>query len=324
MTLAGMIAVAVFAIWRGREPILRVLGAFVMVTAVAYVFTPLTAAGEQGQPIAFVWNLRYLAPAVAVALAILPCLPALRATPAAPRGGPGRADGACSPSRSARWSSGIRATSRGPSPRRARPGDRAGRLAPALTRRAGPAARERRVALAGSPLGVASPRATASRATTWRTATRTPAGQDLAGALRWARDIRGARIAVAGIRARVHPVPVLRRRPSQPGPMARCARPPRRLPADSQLSPMARGDQCRRLHARRHHLRPLPPGSMRSSPEGRWTESDPNAQVIRRDGPVRVFRLVGPLDPSGCRGQRPLTDAQLHSVPNLNDPGDSR
>ena len=43
-----MLAVGVFAIWRGREPILRVLGAFVLVTAVAYVFTPLTAAGEQG------------------------------------------------------------------------------------------------------------------------------------------------------------------------------------------------------------------------------------------------------------------------------------
>ena len=81
LTLAGMLAVAVFAIWRGREPILRVLGAFVIVTAVAYVLTPLTAAGEQGQPIAFVWNVRYLAPAVAVGLAILPCLPALRATP---------------------------------------------------------------------------------------------------------------------------------------------------------------------------------------------------------------------------------------------------
>src|SRR4051794_26640996 len=81
LTLAAMLAAGVFAIWRGREPILRVLGAFVLVTTVAYVFTPLTAAGDQGQPISFVWNVRYLAPAVAVGLAILPCLPALRATP---------------------------------------------------------------------------------------------------------------------------------------------------------------------------------------------------------------------------------------------------
>ena len=77
-----MLVVGVLALWRGREPVLRVLGAFVLVTAAAYVFTPLTAAGEPGQPVAFTWNLRYLAPAVAVGLAILPCLPALRATPA--------------------------------------------------------------------------------------------------------------------------------------------------------------------------------------------------------------------------------------------------
>src|SRR5439155_17750663 len=81
VTLVGMVAVGAFAIWRGREPILRVLGVFVIVTAVAYVFTPLTAAGEQGHPISFEWNVRYLAPAVAVGLAIVPCLAALRATP---------------------------------------------------------------------------------------------------------------------------------------------------------------------------------------------------------------------------------------------------
>ena len=40
LTLAAMIAVAVLAIWRGREPILRALGAFVTVTTIAYVFTP--------------------------------------------------------------------------------------------------------------------------------------------------------------------------------------------------------------------------------------------------------------------------------------------
>ena len=42
----------------------------VLFTALAYLFTPLTAAGEEGQPIAFVWNVRYIAPAVAIALAI--------------------------------------------------------------------------------------------------------------------------------------------------------------------------------------------------------------------------------------------------------------
>jgi hypothetical protein len=57
---------------------------------------------------------------------------------------------------------------------------------------------------------------------------------------------------------------------------------------------------------------------MRNSPEGRWTGSDPNAHLVLREGPVRVFELRGPLDPSGCAGQKPLRPAQLHSVPNLN------
>src|SRR5207244_6250188 len=80
-TIAGVAAIAIYAVVRGGEPILRVLGVFVALTAIAYLFTPLTAAGVQGQPIAFTWNLRYLAPAVAIAFAILPCLPAARATP---------------------------------------------------------------------------------------------------------------------------------------------------------------------------------------------------------------------------------------------------
>jgi hypothetical protein len=62
---------------------------------------------------------------------------------------------------------------------------------------------------------------------------------------------------------------------------------------------------------------PYLPGELRNSPEGRWTQSDPNAKVVVRDGPVRVFELRGPLDPAGCEGQRALTEAQLHSVPNL-------
>jgi hypothetical protein len=58
-----------------------------------------------------------------------------------------------------------------------------------------------------------------------------------------------------------------------------------------------------------------------NSPEGRWTESDPNAKVVVREGPVRVFELTGPMDPSGCQGQAPLPEKKLHGVPNLNPGG---
>ncbi len=79
LVLAGFIGAGAYALWRGGEPLVRVLGAVVLFTAIAYVFTPLTAAGEEGMPIAFEWNVRYMAPAAAVGLALLPCLPAARA-----------------------------------------------------------------------------------------------------------------------------------------------------------------------------------------------------------------------------------------------------
>ena len=60
---------------------------------------------------------------------------------------------------------------------------------------------------------------------------------------------------------------------------------------------------------------PYVPGGLTDTPEGRWTESDPNAHRVLRQGPVQVFRITGPLDPAGCRGQKPLTERQLHGVP---------
>ena len=95
LLLAAFIGGGVYAVWRGGEPLLRVLGAVVLFTAIAYVFTPLTAAGEEGQPIAFEWNVRYIAPAAAVGLAMLPCLPIARRTERA-RLIPRRASRCCS------------------------------------------------------------------------------------------------------------------------------------------------------------------------------------------------------------------------------------
>ena len=45
--------------------------------AVAYLFTPLTAAGPEGDPLAFGINLRYLVPAFALGLALVPLEPRL-------------------------------------------------------------------------------------------------------------------------------------------------------------------------------------------------------------------------------------------------------
>ena len=54
---------------------MRLAGAVTIVAAIAYLFTPLTAAGPEGHPLAFGINLRYLTPALALGLALLPLEP---------------------------------------------------------------------------------------------------------------------------------------------------------------------------------------------------------------------------------------------------------
>ncbi len=291
-----------------------------IVTAIAYVFTPLTAAGEQGQPISFVWNVRYLAPAVALALAILPCLPALRATP--------RRRAAVLAALTVllaftvgslvQWKQGH-----------VKGAVAAGVLVVAfavlvaiLRSRGvlGPAGRRRvRVALAGVALGaaVAAGYGEQDHYLTHRYEN-TGQAQDLANALRWSRDVRDARIAVAGIRAVFTQYPFygtdLSNRVQWLGV---------RGPHDSYQRIPNCPQWRRAINAGgfTHVVTtfdPYLPDDLHNSPEGRWTQSDPNAHVVLRDGPVRVFELRGPLDPAGCAGQKPLTQAQLHSVPNLN------
>jgi hypothetical protein len=55
----------------------RLCGVVTIAAAIAYVFTPLTAAGPEGDPMAFGINLRYLAPGFALGLALLPLEPRL-------------------------------------------------------------------------------------------------------------------------------------------------------------------------------------------------------------------------------------------------------
>ncbi|HEX2435358.1 MAG TPA: hypothetical protein VHI76_01785 [Solirubrobacterales bacterium] len=69
------------ALARGRSAVERVLGWTVLVSVVVYPFTPLSASGPDGMPVGFASNLRYLAPVVALALALVPIL-ATRLAPA--------------------------------------------------------------------------------------------------------------------------------------------------------------------------------------------------------------------------------------------------
>jgi hypothetical protein len=73
------VAAAVFIAVRSRNKILRVIAVAALLTAVVYVFTPLTAAGQDGSPTGFFTNTRYLIPGLVLALALLPITRPLRA-----------------------------------------------------------------------------------------------------------------------------------------------------------------------------------------------------------------------------------------------------
>jgi hypothetical protein len=72
-------AAAVYIAWRSRNKILRVIAVASLLTAVVYLFTPLTAAGQEGTPTGFFTNTRYLAPGLILALVMLPIARPLRA-----------------------------------------------------------------------------------------------------------------------------------------------------------------------------------------------------------------------------------------------------
>jgi hypothetical protein len=79
MILIIALAAAVFVMVRSRNRILQVVAAGALATAVVYVFTPLTAAGQEGSPTGFFTNTRYLAPGLIMAMTLLPIARPLRA-----------------------------------------------------------------------------------------------------------------------------------------------------------------------------------------------------------------------------------------------------
>ena len=76
--LAGVIGGIVLVIWRAETPTIRMLGVVAALAGLAYLVTPLTAAGVQNAPTGFERNVRYLSPALAIGITLLPLLPWLR------------------------------------------------------------------------------------------------------------------------------------------------------------------------------------------------------------------------------------------------------
>ncbi|HEY5976876.1 MAG TPA: hypothetical protein VIT85_03380 [Solirubrobacterales bacterium] len=72
LVLLAALAAALVAIGWGRSPAVRWSGAAALFGMVAYLFTPLSAAGAEGAPTAFEINIRFVVPALLAALALLP------------------------------------------------------------------------------------------------------------------------------------------------------------------------------------------------------------------------------------------------------------
>jgi hypothetical protein len=67
----GLAVIAVLLVlWRGGR-MERMLAAVALVSAIAYLFTPLGASGPEGSPVGFRLNMRYLAPGLILALTLL-------------------------------------------------------------------------------------------------------------------------------------------------------------------------------------------------------------------------------------------------------------
>ncbi len=73
------VSAAAYIIWKSKNKILRVIAAAALATAVVYLFTPLTAAGQEGSPTGFFTNTRYLIPGLVLAMVLLPVARPLRA-----------------------------------------------------------------------------------------------------------------------------------------------------------------------------------------------------------------------------------------------------
>src|SRR3954464_8177405 len=71
LVLAVVIGGFLLAIFRGRTPMIRMLGIVALLSGIAYLVTPLTAAGPEGDPTAFTTNLRYASPAIGLGAMLL-------------------------------------------------------------------------------------------------------------------------------------------------------------------------------------------------------------------------------------------------------------
>lgn len=72
LVVFGAAVAALLAVIAGRDRIVRWVGAIALVGMVAYLFTPLSAAGAEGEPVGFGINIRYVIPALLAGIVLAP------------------------------------------------------------------------------------------------------------------------------------------------------------------------------------------------------------------------------------------------------------
>ena len=313
LVIAAFVGAGAYALWRGVTPLLRVLGAAVLLTTLAYLFTPLTAAGEEGQPIAFEWNVRYVAPAAAVGLALLPVL-------VAAGGDSRRRDGvlaflavlaAATIGSLVQWQQGhvkgaiaagllVLAAFAALAWLRGR-----GLLGPGAPRAAlaGLAALVALGALLGGYLE--------QRHYLERRYDDLSPQLKLAEAVRWGNDLEDSSVAISGIRGVFNQYPFYGRDLSNHVQW---------LGIEGEDGAWLRIPDCatwrRELNEGGYEYvvttyDPFQPTTLTDTKEALWTREDPGTTEVLRDGPVSVFKVEQPLDPAACNGLPPLVEDEL-------------
>jgi predicted membrane channel-forming protein YqfA (hemolysin III family) len=72
LVVGGAALAALLALVSGRDRIVRWLGGVALFGLIAYLFTPLSAAGAEGEPVGFGINIRYVIPALLAGIVLLP------------------------------------------------------------------------------------------------------------------------------------------------------------------------------------------------------------------------------------------------------------
>ena len=292
---------AILALARGPTKPVRLLGAVAIVTALAYLVTPVTASGPEGEPIGFEPNLRYLAPGLALALALLPV--ALRRfgfrAQAAGAAGLAAAAGAVA-AEPDRWEGGYLAPALllgtlvalvivgAALVARAHDDESGGRVGPAVA--IGLAV----LALAAVAVGYFEQRSYLRDRYADPAAVLPNPGLDAV--FRWGRLESGERIATTTTRQ----YPLYGTDLSNRVQLVGIERPDagfvRAESCEEWRRAVDAGDYDYVVTA----LDRIEEDGPREPPERAWTAGSPNAEEIVRDGPASVFALSGPLDPGAC------------------------